>query len=385
MSGGDRMKRRSFLAASTACMTASLFSRYGLAATTQNLDVLAQRTRAELKTPGLAYGLVRPDGSTLAGALGVRKLGEADPIRTSTLFHMASVTKPFVATAIAQRIERGRLRLDQRLYDALPGFSMADPRASSITLEQVLTHSAGLPDVVDYEWEKPETDADALKRYVAGLSDRKLLFAPGTAFEYSNIGFELLARVIEVIDGVSFEQAVRNTILQPLRMQRSTLFYPEADKTQVATPHVLDKQGKVSVSEVFPYNRRHAGSSTLLSNVDDMLRWIRVNLGDGAVDGVRIMSPETARNLRTPRSVAVKEGGSVPAGTKLGLSWFVIPRAGREIVAHGGVDLGFVSICAMSPRDRCGVVAMANCVGEQETGPLLQFALAVMDEQASTS
>jgi CubicO group peptidase (beta-lactamase class C family) len=355
--------------------------RAAASAAPDRFDALAEAARTQLQAPGLVFGAVAPDGSSFGRALGVKSLGGSEPVQTSTLFHMASVTKPFVATAIAQRAERGRLRFDQRLIEVLPELKLADARLSRITIEQVLTHTAGLPDVEDYHWDKPEKDEAALRRYIAGLADRQLLFAPGSSFAYSNIGFEILARVIDVLDGVPFETAIRDTILRPTRMNSSTLFYPEADETQVASPHVALKGEPVKRSDVFPYNRRHAGSSTLLSNVDDMLRWIRINLGEGMLDGTRIMAVNTARDLRTVRPVKMPGSTRMPRGAQPALSWFVVPHNGREIVAHGGVDLGFVSICAWCPQQRSGVVAMANCVSEQEADPLLRFALRVLDEQ----
>ena len=376
------MRRRTFLAAAGACLAAAAATprvRAAGFASTKQLDALAENVRAELQSPGLAYGVVRPDGSSFGRALGVKRLGETEPVTTNTLFHMASVTKPFVATAIAQRVEHGRLKIGQRLVEVLPELQLADERLREITVEQVLTHTAGLPDVEDYQWNRPETDDEALRRYIGSLASRQLLFAPGTGFAYSNIGYEILARVIEVLDGASFEMAIRSTILQPTRMTASTLYYPEADKGRLASPHVAEEGAPVRRSDVFPYNRRHAGSSTLLSNVDDMLRWISINLGDGVLDGARIMSAETARDLRTPRSAKIPEGGTLPPGTQPALSWFVIPRGARQIIAHGGVDLGFVSLCAWCPQERTGVVAMANCVSKQEAGPLLRFALRVLD------
>jgi CubicO group peptidase (beta-lactamase class C family) len=378
------MRRRSFLAAAGACLAAAAAPRANRAATSpsqERFDALAEEVRAQLQAPGMVFGVVTADGTSFGRAHGVKSLGGSEPVTTSTLFHMASVTKPFVATAIAQLAERGRLRIGQRLVEVLPELKLADARLSQVTIEQVLTHTAGMPDVEDYHWDRPETDEAALRRYVASLADRQLLFAPGTSFAYSNIGFEILARVIEVLDGVPFETAVRNTILRPAGMNSSTLYYPEADRARLAAPHVAEKDTPVRRSDVFPYNRRHAGSSTLLSSVDDMLRWIRINLGEGMLEGTRIMTPQTARDLRTPRPVRMPESSTLPTGAQPALSWFVLPHKGRQIIAHGGVDLGFVSLCAWCPQQSTGVVAMANCVSQQEAGPLLRFALRVLDQQ----
>ena len=370
--------RRALLAAGTAFAISKSFpGNAETSAADTRIDELAAAVRSKIAAPGMAYGVVRDRRPALRRGLGVRELGKQDAVTSQTLFHMASVTKPFVATLLAQRVEQRRLRLDQRLVEALPEFRPADPRARAITLEQVLTHSSGLPDVDDdgYGWDHPETDADALRRYVAGLSNLTLLFAPGTDYAYSNIGFEILARVIEVLDGVTFETAMRRAIFHPLKMNRSTLFYPEVDKKQLAAPHVADAHDNVYPSPVFPYNRPHAGSSTLLSCVDDMLRWIRFNLGDGTLDGVRILSLQTLRDLHAPRAVLVKSD-RYPPGTRPALSWFVTPTPGAPILMHGGDDVGFVSVCLFCPAEGCGMVAMANCETADATMTLRNFALA---------
>lgn len=388
MTARRTMGRRDFLAAGAAFSMAGLSSGRADAAESAdtNIDALAAAARAELDAPALAFGVIRRGRKPLLRALGVKSLGKPAAVSTRTLFHMASVTKPFVATVLAQRVEQRRLRLEQRLTEVLPEFRLDDSRAAAITIEHLLTHSSGLNDVrrpgmtdIDaFHWDRPETDDAALQRYVGRLSSEKLLFAPGQDFMYSDIGFEVLARVIEVLDGVPFETAVRRTILEPLAMKRSTLFYPEADKTDLASPHVVDKAGQVQTSAVFPYNRPHAGSSTLLSCVEDMLRWVQFNLGDGALDGARILAPEAVRNLRRPRPVEIT-AGTFPPGAKPALSWFAIPRNGREIFAHPGHDLGFVSLCLFCPQDQYGLVVMANCENEQGTTPLRRFAFAAID------
>jgi CubicO group peptidase (beta-lactamase class C family) len=378
------MKRRAFLASGAAVALTGLSpARYARAATSDatalaQIEALAEAAMGELRTPGLTFGVVRNGRVALKRGLGVKEIGKAEPVTTQTLFHMASLVKPFVATILAQRMQQGRVRLEQRLEDVLPEFRLEDPRGRQITLENLLTHSSGLPDVEEFHWDKPETDEGALMRYLAGLSGTRLLFAPGQGFTYSDIGFEVLARVIEVLDGVPFETSMRRTIFEPLKMAHSTMFYPEADKAQVATPHVPDVNGIVRPCAVFPYNRPHAGSSTLLSNIDDMLRWVQFNLFAGTRRSAGILSPETVLSMRAPREIKIS-AERFPPGMKPALSWFVMNRGGRAVFAHPGNDLGFVSICLFCPEGRYGLVAVANCETERGTDGLRRFAFSAID------
>src|SRR5262252_9460036 len=124
------------------------------------------------RLPGLAIGVVK-DGKLIYGrGFGVAKFGGTAPITTRSLFHMASVTKTFVATSIMQLVEAGKIDLDAPLIRYLPYFRMDDDRYRAITVRQMLSHMSGIPDTVNYNWDKPEYDDGALERFVRSLADK---------------------------------------------------------------------------------------------------------------------------------------------------------------------------------------------------------------------
>src|SRR5262249_37963968 len=148
---------------------------------------LAKIVREE-KIPGLAVGIVEGGKLVYSRAFGALKLGDpATPVTADTPFHMASITKPFVATAVMQLVEQAQVDLDARVTRYLPYFRLKDPRSESITVRQMLTHTSGMPDVEDYQWDKPEEDEGALERYVRSLSDKELRWQPGSRFVYGNM------------------------------------------------------------------------------------------------------------------------------------------------------------------------------------------------------
>ncbi len=142
-----------------------------------------------------------------------------------------------------QLVEKGKVDLDAPVVRYLPYFRMADERYRTITIRQMVTHSSGMPDVDDYEWDKPQYDDGALERYVRSLSDRTLLFAPGDKFQYSNMAFEILGDVIAKVSGQSFDDYVQDQILTPLRMKDSTLLVRRADPRLLTWGHELDAHG----------------------------------------------------------------------------------------------------------------------------------------------
>src|SRR5262249_58682967 len=117
----------------------------------------------------------------------------ARPVTPETLFHMASVTKPFVATAVMQLVEQGKVELDAPVTKYLPHFHLKDSRYDSITVRQMLTHTSGMPDAQDYRLDKPGYDDRALERYVRGLRDMGVRSEPVSKFAYSNMTVPILA------------------------------------------------------------------------------------------------------------------------------------------------------------------------------------------------
>jgi CubicO group peptidase (beta-lactamase class C family) len=340
------------------------------------IQTLIESALRQDRIPGLAVGIIKNKRVTYTKAFGMAKIGGNKPITARSVFHMASVTKPFVATAIMQLVERGKINLDARVVEYLPYFRMKDQRYKDITVRQMLSHVAGLPDVEDYGWDRPEYDEGALERYVRGLSARPLVGAPGEKFAYSNIGFEVLGDVIAKASGMSFEDYVRRNIFTLLGMKHSTLMIRSVNAQQLATPHLCHKSGGVTVSSVFPYNRPHAPSSTLYSTVEDMNRWALANLNRGELDGKRILQASSYDLLWKPQ-VDVPEPPNSPYDVKVGLSWFLLERQGHRLVGHGGSDRGFQSFLVLAPDDGMAVVMMINC--SSDAFNIDSLALKIMD------
>ncbi len=278
---------------------------------------------------------------------GVQSLKGKDPTTPRSLFHMASITKPFVATAVMQLVEKGRMSLDAPITTYLPYFEIADPRAKTITVRQMLTHTSGMPDVDDYEWDRPQYDDGALERYVRSLKDQKLVFAPGERMQYSNMAYEILGDAVAKASGMTFEEYVRQNILQPLGMADSTLLVKDTDPALMTWGHELDGKGHPFASHVYPYNRPHTPSSDLHSNVRDMSRWAIANLDAATLDGgqldsQRILEKATLEKMWTPAHELAAPGPDVRRQA-IGLSWFLgnaprprhrLPRRRRHRLHH---------------------------------------------------
>jgi CubicO group peptidase (beta-lactamase class C family) len=321
----------------------------------ERLESAIERTLEDQQIPGFAIGVVKDGRLVYARGFGVMEIGDPrPPITPETLFHMASITKPFVATAIMQLVEQGKINLDDPVTKHIPYFRLKDPRYKDITMRQMLTHTSGMPDVTNYYWDKPEYDGGALERYVRSLDDKTLFWAPGKQFRYSNMAFEVLGDVVAKVSGRSFDDYVEENILKPVGMKSSTLLYKKADPAKLAVGYTRKKGIVVPVAH-YPYNRAHTPSSNLHSNVEDMARWIQVNLNRGELDGRRILKSSTYDVLWKPAAPVPSRNWHV------GISWFLAHQSGEGIVMHSGGDDGFTTHLAFAPTRKAGVVMMANC------------------------
>ena len=321
--------------------------------------------------PGFAIAIIEGGRVVYERGFGVLSLEKKDAVTPRSLFHMASITKTFVATAVMQLVEKGKIKLDAPITTYLPYFRMDDPRAATITIQQLLSHTSGMPDVADYEWDKPQYDDGALERYVRSLKDQKLVFAPGERFQYSNMAYEILGDVVAKASGLSFEDYVEKNILQPVGMSDSTLLVKETNPTLMTWGHEIDVNGKPFASRVYPYNRAHTPSSDLHSNVRDMSHWAIANL-DGGKD---FMSPATHDRMWTAVRDITGSGPDVRRQA-IGLSWFLGRHRGRKIVSHGGGDTGYLTDLVLVPSERAAVVWMTN-VDYIDPGPITRAALDV--------
>lgn len=315
------------------------------------LETYIKQVMEKFDIPGMNVAVTKGKRIIYIGCFGVRDLNSKEPMKPEYLFHMASVSKPFVATAIMQLVERGKMNLDEPVVTYLPYFKLADERYKDITVLQMLNHTSGMPDVRDYEWDKPQYDTGAAERYVRSLKEERMIAAPGEKWRYSNMAFDALGDVIAKVSGQPFEIYVKENILEPLGMTESSFLRKETTPELRTTAHVWKL--KPVVSEVYPYNRRHAPSSTLNSSVIEMANWAFANLSRGELNGKRILKAKSYELLWKPTA-------KVDEQNQVGLSWFLGSYRGVSTVSHGGGDTGYRSHFTLLPDKDIGVILASN-------------------------
>jgi len=310
-----------------------------------------QKIVKDYDLPGIGIGIVQNDTIVYAKTLGYLNKETKEPALLTSLFHMASVSKPFVATAIMQLVEQERIHLDSTVVSYLPYFELAGGAYETITIRQMLCHISGMPDVQDYGWSEPEYDEGALEQYVRSISHHSMLSAPGEKFAYSNMAFECLGDVIAKVSEMPFAEYVKHFILNPAGMQASTFLKPDDLPENWASPHT--QIVSTELENVYPYNRMHGPSSTLHSNVIEMCNWAIINLNRGTHKGQTILKSESYEALWNP----LFQTGQ---NDYVGLSWFLRSFREYSTVGHSGGDTGFKTDFIMLPENDIAVVVLCN-------------------------
>jgi len=330
---------------------------------TKGLVEELDRYRAEWKVPGAAVVVVKDDKVVLATGLGVRELGKPSKVDADTLFGIASNTKAFTAALAVSLAREGQLSLDDRLVDLLPGFALSDPWTTrQATLRDALSHRLGYEtwagDVV--AWGSSYDGREVIRR-MRLLDPRENGFR---TYGYNNWPFVAAALVLEARTGRPWAELVRERLLGPMGMTRTTTGVPDLEHDpDVATPHSLIHGAWRPIPHTVL--GAYAPAAGIYSNANDLGRWLRTQLADGRLDGKVVLQPDVLAEMRqaqlarrlTPQFLA-NYPGTVLRATGLGL--MLRASRGRLVVDHSGAVDGMFSEVVTVPSEKLGVAVVTN-------------------------
>jgi D-alanyl-D-alanine-carboxypeptidase/D-alanyl-D-alanine-endopeptidase len=288
----------------------------------------------------LVFGVVDGDNSEVV-AFG--KLDDGKAPDGDTVYEIGSITKTFTATLLAQAVLSGRVTLDEPVAHLLPDFKIPSRGGLEITLEQLGTQHSALPrmpsNFVPKDPANPYADYDAakLKAFLAGY---QLPRDPGASYEYSNLGFGLLGQALAQLEPASYGAMTGEKILKPLGMTMSGTMFSDAMRTHLAAGH--DSTGAAAKNWDID---ALAGAGAIRSTANDMLRYLRANMG---ID----QSPLAAamKFAQQPRSDMTKT-------MRIGLAWMTTKKG---IIWHNGETGGYQSFLGFTADGRRGVVILSN-------------------------
>jgi CubicO group peptidase (beta-lactamase class C family) len=287
------------------------------------------------------------------GYADVARRTPVDPRRT--LFRPGSVSKLITWTAVMQQVEQGRLNLDADVNTYLD-FRIPEYQGRPVTLRQIMTHTAGfeesLKDLIGNDRAAVPPYGELVKRWIP-----LRIFAPGTTPAYSNYATSLAGYIVERVSHEPFDDYVERHIFVPLGMRNSTMRQPLPAnmRPQMATGYRRASGEPVPFEIVGP-----APAGSLSSTGYDMARFMMAHLNDGELDGQRILSAETAREMHRTRA----SYGIGPLDRML-LGFFETNVNGREVIAHLGDTGAFHTSLHLFIDDNTGLYASFNSGGEE--------------------
>ena len=306
-----------------------------------------------LDIPGLVTGIWQEGEVVFEEAFGMADVAGNRRMKTGDIFHMASISKLFTATAIMQLHETNQLNIHQKALDYLPGLTPSSPTFEAVTIKDLLCHSSGLPDCEDYEWEKARSDKNALGDYVMAQQHLSFVHQPGERFLYSNIAYEMLGYIVQKVSGMIFEDYCREHLFKPSGMGKSDFLKASVPEELLVKPHIKDEHNRVMNSHIFPYNRSHAPSSTLYAPMSDLFQFTQVILDTLAGKRDDILHQSTLK-------VMLQEHMGIKKAEAVGLGWFLSDYQGERFIGHEGNDIGFRTTYAIVPSKKISIVVLAN-------------------------
>jgi CubicO group peptidase (beta-lactamase class C family) len=339
----------------------------------EGIDALVAEFHRRGGPPGLVFGIVRDGALAYAGGVGESQVGSGAPPDRDTVFRIASMTKSFTAAAVLLLRDEGKLALDDLAEEYVP-----ELRGYGVSIRQLLTMTGGFP--TDDPWgdRQQGLPLDEFGKFLAnGVSVARL---PGIAFEYSNLGYAILGRIITAVTVTPYPDVIRDRLLVPLGMTRSGFDAPDGmARGYRRTAAAAWEEVPVDPCGAF------APMGGLFTCISDLARWV-AGLAS-AEPSAHPLSPASRREMQCAqvptgwdRPATFPADGTVTA-YGFGLAVADEPVLGR-VVGHGGGYPGFGSYMRWHPATGTGVIAFGNATYARMQPLTARIMKAILGRQA---
>ena len=321
------------------------------------VTALVEEARVQAGIPALAVAVVVDGEVVVELAAGIADREAEVPATTETVFPAASVSKLFTAALVMQQVERDRLDLDAPANQYLePPLRIRDADEAEVpaTVRQLLNHTSGLPVAWSGIHLDPEDPPVSIEEH---LTDRlRIIHHPGERLVYANDAFALAGLLAARAAGLDFETLAQESLLQPLGMSSSSFTPGAALRERLAAAYGAmgggdDRTDHADVGAVAP-----AGS--LVTTAGDLVQFARLILGEGEIDGVRLLEADSVREMLR---LQVRSHPGVDDG--FGLGFGVREGPGRRVAWWDGGLPGAASRLLVLPEHGIGVVLLSNLAG----------------------
>ncbi|GAA5113222.1 serine hydrolase domain-containing protein [Alloalcanivorax gelatiniphagus] len=319
----------------------------------QNVPTLLEK----YGVPSAAWGVLH-EGEVVDGAAGVLNLATGVISTPDSVYQIGSITKLWTSTLVMQLVDEGLVGLEDLVRQHVPEFAIADEEAAAvITVRHLLNHTAGFEGDIFTDTGPGD---DCVEKYVATLGEVPQLFPPGEQFSYNNAGYVLLGRLVEVVRGKTYDEALRDHLITPLGLTHTAPSAYEAIMYRAAMGHVEPEPGAgLQPAPFWAMARSNSPAGTMLAmRPRDLLEFARMHLADGrAADGTQVLAPGTSERMRS-REVDLPALGLM--GTSWGLGFERFDSDQGETVGHDGNTIGQGAFLRMVPRTGTAVALFTN-------------------------
>ncbi len=325
------------------------------------LDTLVADAMKVWQAPGMAVAVVRNDEVVYLKGVGRRTVGKPDLVTPDTLFGIGSMTKAFTATGLGLLVDDGKISWDDPVRKHLPWFRLADPLADrDVTIRDLLCHRTGLArhDLLWYR--APWSPEEAVRRlaFVEPSSSFR------SRYEYANLPYLAAGLALSAAAEKPWPDFLRQRLFEPLGMKEVVFTRAEAlAAADHATPHQPGAAGPEAI-DWYDDDRQLRASGSIKTSARALSQWLRCQLGDGVVDGKRVVSAKVLAETHKAHVVTpldplrARLGGATQS--TYGLGWHRLDHHGRLLLEHGGAVDGFRSTILLVPSERLGVVVLTN-------------------------
>jgi len=316
----------------------------------KNIQAHVEALVEKHRIPAMSMAIWQNDQLYQAAA-GVLNTDTGVQATTDSVFQIGSISKVFTASLVMQLVDEGKVNLDQPVKTYLPGFNIACPEATqSITVRQLLCHTSGMAGAF-----APKDSADQ-GNPIAHYMDRCYLlpqaYPPGERFSYANSAYCIAGRLVEVMSGLSWCEAIEERIIKPLGMKKVAVSPLEIPRFRAAIGHVRNLQDEnqwVPVSDCYlPLSMAPAGS-VLAMTAAELIRFAQAHARDGQTQsGVQWLSKNSIQAMQT--SQVKLPSYSEQFTTDWGLGWFLLNGAETPVFGHDGVTIGQNALLRVVPE-----------------------------------
>ncbi len=325
-----------------------------------SMDTYVSKALSDWQIPGAAVCIVKNGKVVYMKGYGVKEMNGTDKVDENTLFMIGSNSKAFTATAIAMLDAEKKISLDDKVTKWIPQFKLDNKAAGEQAIvRDLLCHRIGFETFQgDFTyWTSNLTRSEVIEK----MSHIKATYPFRTKWGYTNAAFLTAGEIIPKAIGMQWEEFVTKKIFQPLGMNNTLALskdFPNADNK--CSAHTIVDGQLIKIPFCSIDNLAAAGS--IGSSVNDLSKWVMMQLNNGKLDGKEIVPAKAIAQTWLPHSILGNGGHMFNSGhySLYGLGWFLEEYCGKKIVAHTGGVNGFVTSITLLPEEKLGIIVLTN-------------------------